>query len=104
MTAPAAASAPAEGQPPAQAPAGTEPPTKSALKKLEKEAALAAKKALKKAQGLVPPPAAGQGKKKEKVVKEVVKEPDFIEVPAGHFKGASPSEALTRPRSAHGAS
>ena len=88
MTAPHAASAPAEGQPPAAAPAGTEPPTKSALKKLEKEAALAAKKALKKAQGLVPPPPAGQGKKKEKVVKEVVKEPDFIEVPAGQFKGA----------------
>lgn len=61
------------------------------MKKLEKEAALAAKKALKKAQGLVPPPAAGMGKKKEKVVKEVVKEPEFIEVPEGHMKG-EPSE------------
>lgn len=49
---------------------------------------MAAKKALKKAQGLVPPPKAGEGKKKEKKVAAVVEEPPFIEVPAGQFKGA----------------
>ncbi|ORY75634.1 valine-tRNA ligase [Leucosporidium creatinivorum] len=96
MTAPpnssAPLAAPATTDPtaaPSTTPTTTEQPTKSALKKMEKEAALAAKKALKKAQGLVPPPKAGEGKKKEKKVAAVVEEPPFIEVPAGHFKDLS---------------
>ncbi|SCZ90096.1 BZ3500_MvSof-1268-A1-R1_Chr1-3g01773 [Microbotryum saponariae] len=62
-------------------------PSKSSLKKAEKEASLAAKKALKKVAGLAPPAAAGQGKKKEVKVKEAApEEPPFIEVPEGHIK------------------
>ncbi|KAI5477054.1 valyl-tRNA synthetase [Pseudohyphozyma bogoriensis] len=68
--------------------AGTEPPSKSALKKAEKEAALAAKKALKKGTAAVQ---AALPKKEKKVVVAAPVEPDpeFIEVPEGHFKDLS---------------
>ncbi|KAK4054912.1 valine--tRNA ligase [Microbotryomycetes sp. JL201] len=70
-----------------------EQPTKSALKRMEKEAALAAKKALKKAQQAANPAAAqpGQGKKKEKEKPAApeVEEPPFIDVPEGHKKDMS---------------
>ncbi|KAK4704184.1 valyl-tRNA synthetase, partial [Phenoliferia sp. Uapishka_3] len=69
-------------------PTGTEPPTKSALKKMEKEAQLAAKKALKASSK----PAAAPVVKKEKapvVVKEVEVEQPFIDVPEGRKKDQS---------------
>jgi hypothetical protein len=69
---------------------GTEPPTKSALKRMEKEAALAAKKALKKAASVANPANKSDGAAKKKEVKKpaaVVEEPAFIEVPEGHIKG-----------------
>lgn len=66
-----------------------EPPSKSSLKKAEKMAQLAAKKALKEvshaATGLTAP--VPGGKKKEKPVVVVVEELPFIEVPIGHKKG-----------------
>lgn len=74
--------------------ANGQPLTKSALKRLQKEKDLAAKKALKNANK----PAAAAGgagaaaaaPKKEKVVKpkaEVPEEPAYIDVPEGHKKG-----------------
>lgn len=61
------------------------PPSKSALKRMAKEAEALAKKALRgKA-----PPAAGMGRQKEKHVATVVEEAAFIEVPQGHKKGES---------------
>ena len=75
--------------------ANGQPLTKSALKRLQKEKDLAAKKALKNANKPAAPAAAGAGAaapKKEKVVKpkaEVPEEPAYIEVPEGHKKGKS---------------
>lgn len=74
--------------------ANGQPLTKSALKRLQKEKDLAAKKALKNANKPAAPAAAGAGAapKKEKVVKpkaEVPEEPAYIEVPEGHKKGES---------------
>lgn len=70
---------------------GVAPLTKSALKKLEKEKALAAKKALKQASNStkVAAPQGGEKKeKKEKVKKEeVVEEPPYKDVPEGDKKG-----------------
>jgi hypothetical protein len=61
------------------------PPSKSALKRMAKEAEALAKKALRgKA-----PPAAGMGRQKEKHVATVVEEAAFIEVPEGQKKGES---------------
>lgn len=61
------------------------PPTKSALKRMEKAAAVAAKKAMK---GPVAVAVVGAKKKeKEKIEKVVVVEQPFIEVPEGHKKG-----------------
>lgn len=72
--------------------ANGQPLTKSALKRLQKEKDLAAKKALKNANKPAAPAATGAGAapKKEKVVKpkaEVPEEPAYIEVPEGHKKG-----------------
>lgn len=69
----------------------TDPPTKSALKKLEKEAQLAAKKALKKSTATVVTPATtADGKKSDPKKKPTpaVEDPDpeFIAVPEGHKK------------------
>lgn len=74
--------------------ANGQPLTKSALKRLQKEKDLAAKKALKQAQNQgKPAPAAqaGEGKKKEKPAKkeEVVEEPPYGETQDGDKKGAS---------------
>lgn len=74
--------------------ANGQPLTKSALKRLQKEKDLAAKKALKQAQNQgKPAPAAqaGEGKKKEKPAKkeEVVEEPPYGETKDGDKKGAS---------------
>lgn len=74
---------------------GVAPLTKSALKKLEKEKALAAKKALKQASNSTKVAAAPQGgekkEKKEKVKKEeVVEEPPYKDVPEGDKKGEQP--------------
>ncbi|CEQ39016.1 SPOSA6832_00498, partial [Sporobolomyces salmonicolor] len=74
---------------------GVAPLTKSALKKLEKEKALAAKKALKQAANAGKKPAqAAEGVKKEK--KEKAKKEDaqpeespYVEVPEGHKKDLS---------------
>lgn len=65
------------------------PPTKSALKRMEKEAALAAKKALKKASQVAAPVAGAPKEAKKREVKKaaVVEEPAFIEVPEGQIKG-----------------
>ncbi|GAA5870175.1 hypothetical protein JCM1840_001583 [Sporobolomyces johnsonii] len=74
---------------------GVAPLTKSALKKLEKEKALAVKKALKQAAnaGKKPAqPADGPKKdKKEKVKKDdaTPEEPPYVEVPEGHKKDLS---------------
>ena len=70
------------------------PGWKSALKRLQKEKDLAAKKALKNANKPAGGAAAGAtaAPKKEKVVKpkaEVPEEPAYIEVPEGHKKGES---------------
>lgn len=82
----------AEAYPATAAAPGTEPPTKSALKRMEKEAALAAKKALKKAAAVANPsaPKDGSAAPKKKEVKKpavVAEEPAFIEVPEGLIKG-----------------
>lgn len=74
--------------------ANGQPLTKSALKRLQKEKDLAAKKALKNANKPAGGAAAGAtaAPKKEKVVKpkaEVPEEPAYIEVPEGHKKGES---------------
>ncbi|TKA55374.1 hypothetical protein B0A53_02298 [Rhodotorula sp. CCFEE 5036] len=74
--------------------ANGQPLTKSALKRLQKEKDLAAKKALKNANKPAAAAAAGAGAapKKEKVVKpkaEVPEEPAYIEVPEGHKKDLS---------------
>lgn len=101
-TAPPAA--PPAGPAPADHLTGTEPPTKSALKRMEKEAKMAAAKALKKATAGPAPVAAGQGKKKEKKVVEVVAEDPYVEVPAGQFKGKYRrlASSLTRARGEEG--
>lgn len=70
-----------------------QPLTKSALKRLEKEKALAAKKALKQAANAAkPPPKVNEAKKekKEKAKKDeaVADEPAYKDVPEGHKKGA----------------
>jgi valyl-tRNA synthetase len=70
------------------------PLTKSALKKLEKEKALAAKKALKQANNATKlntaAPSGEKKEKKEKVKKEeVVEEPPYQDVPEGEKKGES---------------
>lgn len=87
--------------------ANGQPLTKSALKRLQKEKDLAAKKALKSSNK--PQPAAGgaaAAPKKEKVVKkkeEAPEEPAYVEVPEGHKKGQSqplfPAQPL-RPQAA----
>ena len=55
---------------------------------------MAAAKALKKATAGPAPVAAGQGKKKEKKVAEVVVEDPYVEVPAGQFKGKQQTRTL----------
>lgn len=70
---------------------GVAPLTKSALKKLEKEKALAAKKALKQASNSTKVSATQPGEKKEKKEKvkkeEVIEEPPYKDVPEGDKKG-----------------
>ncbi|GAA5995048.1 valine--tRNA ligase [Rhodotorula paludigena] len=71
-----------------------QPLTKSALKRLEKEKALAAKKALKQAANAAkPPPKVNEAKKekKEKAKKDeaVADEPAYKDVPEGHKKDLS---------------
>ena len=88
MASSAEAAAPAAAAP-ANPALPTDPPSKSSLRKLEKEAALAAKKELKKKIGAGAPPAKGEGKKREKPVAVVVEELPFIEVQAGEKKGES---------------
>ncbi|GAA5850278.1 hypothetical protein JCM8547_001076 [Rhodosporidiobolus lusitaniae] len=89
VTAPVAP-APAEGVP---LDASGQPLTKSALKRLEKEKALAAKKALKQAAGANKPQPAAGGEKKEKKEKakkeEAPEEPAYKDVPEGHKKDLS---------------
>ncbi|GAA5976762.1 hypothetical protein JCM11641_000863 [Rhodosporidiobolus odoratus] len=93
---PAAESAPAL-ESTAQAPAvdvpldaNGQPLTKSALKRLEKEKALAAKKALKQGAAKPQPKPAGEKKeKKEKVKKEEVVEESYKDVPEGEKKDLS---------------
>ncbi|GAA5835277.1 hypothetical protein JCM11251_006667 [Rhodosporidiobolus azoricus] len=73
--------------------ANGQPLTKSALKRLEKEKAFAAKKALKAAANVgkpAPTPAGEKKEKKEKVKKEeVVEEPPYKDVPEGEKKDLS---------------
>lgn len=68
-------------------PGANEPPTKSALKKLEKQAKIAAAKAANAVGRAAPAGPKDGAKKKEKPVAVVVEEPPFIEVPKGHKKG-----------------
>ncbi|KAL8283096.1 hypothetical protein RQP46_005874 [Phenoliferia psychrophenolica] len=89
MTAPTPAAPPAAAAaPPADSASGapSEPPTKSALKRMEKEAALAAKKALKNASKVVPGPAAPKKEKAAPVAKVEEIEQAFVDVPEGYKK------------------
>lgn len=90
----AAPAAPADSA--AAEPAAAEPPTKSALKKLEKEAKVAAMKALKAASKAVPGAAPVAKKDKAAPVAKVEEiEQPFIEVPEGHKKGERLSRGLS---------
>lgn len=87
-TAPPAVVAPAAAATDAAAVDPNLPPSKSALKRAEKEAATLARKALKTP---VAVKAAGTAKpKKEKPVVKVVEEEAFVDVPEGHKKRKTP--------------